>query len=95
LVDTVCLAVQLAYRLQFISLQAIILVPLLSISLLRLAPSTVYYIYDTHPLLVQAPNNWLVLTIEVEQLGSEQPDLLSGARDDATSQKQEQHIDKP
>jgi len=47
LVDTVCLPVQLAYKLQFISLQAIILVPLLSISLLRLAPSTVYYIYGT------------------------------------------------
>jgi len=37
--------VQLAYRLQFISLQAIILVRPLSISLLRLAPSTVYYMY--------------------------------------------------
>jgi len=32
LVDTVCLAVQLAYRLQFISLQAIILVPLLPLA---------------------------------------------------------------
>jgi len=44
-IDTVCLEVQLAYRLQIISLQAIILVPLLFISLLRLASSTVYYIY--------------------------------------------------
>jgi len=45
LVDTVCRVVQLAYRLQFISLHAIILVPQLPISLLRLAPSTAYYIY--------------------------------------------------
>jgi len=52
LVDTVYLAVPLAYRLQFISLQSIILVPLLSISLLRLAPSTVYYIYGWFSLRV-------------------------------------------
>jgi len=51
LVDTVCLAVQ------FISLQAIILVPLLSISLLRLAPSTVYYIYA----LIMVKKVWCLL----------------------------------